>query len=443
MGKQNLRKPPYSASADKLAAEAAEALGLSRFKEAIELYKRLLKFEDRPQWRDGLATAYVGRAKALAAKGMFKEAEIVIGNAVALGGVVEEPLFLIDCLVRQGEIDKALAQALKHVGAETVDPSEGRLLAEFAAALFLARPVALAAGAGDSPARAEWIGAANAARAALAALTAQKPADEIEPLLSNIPARSPFGPVRLIVKGLLTENAAKARRLFDGVPPTSAFGPLRLAVEAALPGEPAEVVGRLSGASAAQRACAVDWLGGSAAGPSTLAHLLEAERAGPGALFSFLSKPGATLPAADVRNACFNLLPQVPDRIVPFEKAFGKLSEAEKARVLALAAEAKADWRRAETQWRAAAEPLAKDGSREGLLSAGVIYRHLTALAAQQGAIAGDATFDDPVVFYLRKSVDCDPDHFPAVLQLIKLYREDGDDKEWHALADEAAQRFP
>jgi len=436
MSKQNSRKLPSSASADKLAAEAELALGLGRFKEAMELYKQLLKLEVRPEWRDGLATAYLGRAKALAAKGLFKEAEIVIGNAVALDGVVKEPLFLIDCLIRQGEIEKALAQALKYIGAETVDPREGRLLAEFAAALCLARPLALEA-------RAEWIAAAKAARAALAGLTGRKPANEIEALLSEIPARSPFGPVRLIVRGLLTEDPAKARRLFDGVPPTSAFGPLRVAAEAALPGEPAEVVGRLNAASAAQRACALEWLGGSAAGPSTLTRLFEAERAGPGALFSLLSKPGTAFPAADARNACFNLLPRIPDRIVAFEKAFGTLSEAEKSRVLALAAEAKPDWRRAVTHWRATAEQLAMDGTREGPLSAGVIYRHLAELAVQHRGIAGDAHFDSPVVFYLRKSLDCDPDYLPAALQLIKLYREDGKDKDWHALADEAARRFP
>jgi len=443
MSKQNSRKLPSSASADKLAAEADLALGLGRFKEAMELYKQLLKLEVRPEWRDGLATAYLGRAKALAAKGLFKEAEIVIGNAVALDGVVKEPLFLIDCLIRQGEIEKALAQALKYIGAETVDPREGRLLAEFAAALCLARPLALEARAGDPPARVEWIAAAKAARAALAGLTGRKPANEIEALLSEIPARSPFGPVRLIVRGLLTEDPAKARRLFDGVPPTSAFGPLRVAAEAALPGEPAEVVGRLNAASAAQRACALEWLGGSAAGPSTLTRLFEAERAGPGALFSLLSKPGTAFPAADARNACFNLLPRIPDRIVAFEKAFGTLSEAEKSRVLALAAEAKPDWRRAVTHWRATAEQLAMDGTREGPLSAGVIYRHLAELAVQHRGIAGDAHFDSPVVFYLRKSLDCDPDYLPAALQLIKLYREDGKDKDWHALADEAARRFP
>ena len=332
---------------------------------------------------------------------------------------------------------------MQHVGADALEPGQGRLLSELTAALFLARPVPLAAGDGDPPARVEWIAAANAAREALAALTAEKPANEIEALLADIPARSPFGPVRLIVKSLLIDDPAKARRLLDGVPPASPFEPLRLAAEAALPAEPAEVVGRLDQASAAQRAFALEKLGGSASGPPMLARLLDAKRGGPGALFAFLSKQATTLPAADVRSACLNLLPQIPDRIVPFERSFGKLPEAEKARILALAAEAKQDWTRAETHWRDAAEHYANDDSREGKLSAGVIYRHLAALADKEPMIVGDETFTDPVVSYLRKSLDCDPDHLPAVLQLIKLYCEHGDGQEWHALADEGAQRFP
>ena len=316
-------------------------------------------------------------------------------------------------------------------------------MSELTAALFLARPVPLAAAEGDPPARIEWLAAANAAREALAALTAQKPAIEIEPLIANIPARSAFGPIRLIIKGLLTDDPAKARRLLDGVPSASPFGPLRLAAEAALPGEPAEVFGRLSRASAAQRAFAIGRLGGSASTTPMLARLIEAERSGPGALFTLLTRQAAALPPVDVRKACFNLLPQIPDSIPLFEKSFGRLAEAEKARIFALAAEAKQEWKRAETHWRAAAGHYANNGSREGKLSAGVIYRHLAELAREEPMIVGDGSFTDPVLSYLRKSLDCDPDYLPAVLQLIKQYREDGDDKKWHVLADEAAQRFP
>ena len=61
--------------------------------------------------------------------------------------------------------------------------------------------------------RGEWIAAANAARKALAALTAGKHPDEIEPFIAAIPPRSPFGPVRLIVKSLIIDKHVTASPL--------------------------------------------------------------------------------------------------------------------------------------------------------------------------------------------------------------------------------------
>ena len=125
MARLNPRKLPSAPMAGAPAAQAEEALRLGRIKEAVELYKQFLKQEARPEWRDALADAYLGRAKALFAKGLFKEAEIVLGNAAALDGAVKEPLFLISCLVRQGQLDKALAQGLKHVGTDALEPARG------------------------------------------------------------------------------------------------------------------------------------------------------------------------------------------------------------------------------------------------------------------------------------------------------------------------------
>ena len=94
MAKPIPRKLPSAPAADALPAQAGEALRAGRFKEAVELYKQLLRQEARPEWRDALADAYIGRARALSAKGLFKEAEVVLGNAAALDGAVKDPLFL-------------------------------------------------------------------------------------------------------------------------------------------------------------------------------------------------------------------------------------------------------------------------------------------------------------------------------------------------------------
>ena len=445
MSKQLQRKFASPVSADLLAGQAEEALRREKFKDAIELLKQLVKREARPEWRNALADAYLGRAKALAAKGMFKEAEIVLGNAAATDGAVKEPLFFLHCLVRQGQFQKALAHALKYIGAEARPGSDEPELPEVTAALYLAFPVGLAVSEYDQSARATFIAAATAARDALNAWIEGKPSDAVDPLLARIPMRSPFRAVRLIVKALLCvpEDPVKARRLLEGVAAGSPFAPLRFAVEAALSGEPSELVDRWSRAGAAQQSFAIEMAGGSAPGAQTLARLLEAERGGPAALFAFLLKQAASLPPAATRSACLGLLPRLPDRIGQFEKTFGVLADVEKNRIFALAAEANGRWRSAEKHWRAVAAQFEQQGSRDAKLSAGVVLRHLADLARKEDMIEGEGYQSEPVTYYLKKSIAADPDCLPAVIQLIDLLRQNGQNQEWRALAEEAANRFP
>jgi hypothetical protein len=72
-----------------------------------------------------------------------------------------------------------------------------------------------------------------------------------------------------------------------------------------------------------------------------------------------------------------------------------------------------------------------------------VIYRHLARLAHEHPEIEGEGTSEFPEIEYLELSLRADPDHLPTVLQLIGLYRTHGQDRDWHRLAEDAAQRFP
>ncbi len=251
--------------------------------------------------------------------------------------------------------------------------------------------------------------------------------------------------MRLIVKALLClpEDPVKARRLLEGVAAGSPFAPLRFAVEAALSGEPAS--SSVDGAVPARRnnPSPSKWPAGPRLAPQTLARLLEAERGGPAALFAFLLKQAASLPPAATRSACLSLLPRLPDRIGQFEKTFGVLPDVEKNRIFALAAEANGRWRSAEKHWRAVAAQFEQQGSRDAKLSAGVVFRHLADLARKEDMIEGEGYQSEPVTYYLKKSLAADPDCLPAVIQLIDLLRQNGQNQEWRALAEEAAHRFP
>jgi cellulose synthase operon protein C len=432
-------------SAPPLAAKATEALRLGDFKQAIELFKRLVKQDDRPEWRDALVEAYAGRARILAAKGMYEEAETALSKAATPDGTVPDPLLYVQCLVKRGQLHKAAELAVKYIGNNKVPASNAPRLAELAAALWLAAPVPLAAVADPKSEAGKWAEYAAAAHESLTAWIEGKPPQEIDQLLSRIALRSPFRALRLILKSLVIapDDPAKARQLLDGVPLDSAFASFRLAVEAALPGGAAVPAATSAAVSKAQQVFGAEVKGLPSAASQFLIQFNKAERSGAGALLSFLSSQIGALPADDVKSACLNLLPQAPHRLRHFESAFGRLSDFDKNRVLAIAAEAGDNWEQAEEYWMDAAQSIkAATGTEAGLL-AGVIYRHLANLTHDHPEIEGTGATEFPEIEYLELSLQADPDYLQAVLQLIGLYRAHGEDRGWHRLAEDAAQRFP
>ena len=418
---------------------------LGDFKQAIDLFKRLVKQDARREWCDALAEAYAGRARSLAAKAMFEEAETALSKTAAPDGTVLDPLLYVQCLVKRGQVHKAAELAVKYVVNDKIPAATAPRLAELAAALWLVAPVPLAPPANQQSEGGKWVEHAAAAQQSLTAWIEGKPPQEIDLLLSRIPLRSAFGGLRLILKSLMTapNNPARARQLLHGISRRSVFATFRFAIEAALPGEPAEPVARSSPWSRTQQVFAVEVKGLPSSASQSLAQLVKAERNGPGALLSFLASQTGTLPADEVKSACLNLLPQAPDRLQQFERTFGPLSEFDKNRVLALAAETKNDLERAEQRWLVAAQSVEHPPDTEARLSAGVIYRHLARLAQDHPEIEGEGSSKFRCIEYLERSLQADPDHLPTVLQLIGLYRTNEHDKDWHRLAEEAAQRFP
>jgi cellulose synthase operon protein C len=433
------------ASPSPLASRAAEALRRGDFKEAIELFRRLVKQDGRPEWRTALANAYAGRARILAAKGMFEEAEVALSKTAAPDGTVRDPLLYVKCLFKLGRAQKAAEFAMRYIGNDQVPAASASQLAELAAALWLTAPAPLAFPADRQSEKGKWVEQAAAAQQSLTAWIEGKPPQEIDQLLSRIPLRSPFRALRLILKSLITapDDQARARQLLDGIPPDSPFTSFRLAVEAALPQAPTEPASGLGPSSKAQLVFAVEVKGGSSAMSQTLAQLLKAERNGPGALLSFLINQARAFPADEVKSACLNLLPHALDRLRQFESAFGPLSEFDRNRVMALAAEAENRWERAEQCWLRAARSVAHAAATEARLAAGVIYRHLGHLTKSHPEIGGEGATEFPDIEYLERSLEADPEHLTAVLELIGLYRTHERAKDWHRLVAEAAERFP
>ncbi len=437
-----MKKPPARGATsavplDVLANRGREALRRGRFKEAVEVFKQLARQDPRPEWTDRLADAYVGRAHALADKGMFKEAAMVLENTMAPDGTIREPVLYLTCLIRQGQHQKATQTALRLV--KRLPAAEAGRVAELAAVLALA-----------VPARAEMPGSApdgdpnHAAQAALTTWLQGKPSDEVDHLLAGTPLRSPVGPLRLILKSLITppDAAAKSRSLLAMIPAGSMFSAARAAAEATLADDPAALLAHWNVLRPAQQAFVAETRGLPPTATALLNQIIEAERRGPAALFTLLVKPGLPLPADELRTACLNLLPAIPEYLKQFDRRFEPLSVMEHNRVLALAAESRDDWRRAQIHWDVVAEELAQQQTPDARLSRAVVLRHLADLAQQHPEVRGDP-WTDPVADYLERSLEADPDHLPATLALIEQYRTADSPKDWHRVTDLAAKRFP
>jgi len=427
-----------------LPARAAEALQQGRFKEAIELFKQLVRQDPRPDWREALADAYGGRARALAAKGMFKEAAMVLENTLTPAGLLREPTLYVTCLIREGQQPKAAAYLLHCVASGAVPAGQQATFEELTAALLVTVPLLPAPTRPDPPEAARWRELAAASRAALAAWVDGASPEEMDRHLKRISLRSAFRPVRLLLQSLTTlpPDPERTRRRLESIGPGSPYFPFRQAVEAAMrtgPGLDADAWQRLT---PTQQAFAAETGGLPVAAVQSLGRLSTASHSGPAALFAWLLKQ-ADLPQDEVRSACLNLLPQVPDRVPQFETRFGALPQLERHRVQALAAEARGNWEAVERYWSLAARLTSAAADRISRLSSGVIYRHLARLASLHPEIEGDDDDGNGQIFYLERSGEADPDHIPTVLERIAYYRREAMDKDWHRLADEAVQRFP
>jgi tetratricopeptide (TPR) repeat protein len=440
MSRPHRHGPGNAAPPEVLAGRASEALQQAKFKDAIELFKQALRQKPRLEWKGSLADAYCGRAHDLAAKNMFKEAAMVLENTIVAAGEIRDPKFYVTCLLQDGQQQKAAVYLINH---PPLSGTEHQDLAPLAAALLVSVPQLPDLGQQAAPEQLRWRDLAVASRAALAAWCDGASPVEIEQRLDKISLRSAFRPLRLLLKNLISPSGDtdQTRQVLETIPPGSPFYPLRQAVEVHRQSTlDADAWNRLS---PRQQTFVAEARGLAAPAAEFLARLAAAERAGPGALFNLLIKQ-TDLPRADVRSACLNLLPQVPDRIGQFEKSFGALSGMERRRIQALSAEARGDWGAAGPYWQdiVVAMGEAAETGGEGLAQ-GVILRHLAGLAGKHGQIKDGDSFADPVIHFLERACVVDPGHLPSHLALIGHYRRASLSKEWHRLVDDTVRRFP
>jgi len=450
MARKDKRKPakaaakassPQNLDTTSLAAAAQSSLDGRQYKEAIELYRELLKREPRPDWQLARAEAYAGRARELAAKGMLKEALTVWRNRTEVCGTALMSGPYPAWLLQTGEMEEVVRHYRQRLARSTpgADNAELQVLEVQLAPHLLAAPEAELA---RFPADAPILRHRASARAALTAYAAADP--QAAELIKAIPYRSPYRDLGQILKTLLIlpDDPAAARSILNRLPADTAFEALAAVARSALEPVGGPWLQQVSAlGTPGQRRLALSLKGFAPNRDGLLGELARIRTHGPQALLDFLLRYRTALPLETVRTLCWQLSIHAPAGAKSCLQAFGRPQPFEEKRLQALRYEQQNYLGDAIDTWQQAKSLLTR-GSASGELRAALILRHLAELSPPLEN-AARRRIQNEILGWLAESLRHDPDDAETVVKLVAGYRRTDRLKEARGLLDDALGRFP
>ncbi|MBF0399216.1 MAG: hypothetical protein HQL90_00440 [Magnetococcales bacterium] len=405
-----------------------------QWREAVETYKQLLKQDPTGGWEPLLSEAYEKRAGELAGKAMFKEAIILLDNSDRLWSTPRCTLLRLNCLVALGRYAQAVAFFLQAEAClQNAYPSQFPVLQEYVAALLLMEAdVASSVVPTDSP----WHRQLMMARQALAAFCHPAQTD-LEHHLRNIAVRSPFKPLRLILKALTVarEQPDKAREWMAAIPSASPWSMLADLVPLCAM-DVTELLRRADTLSQHAVAVVVAWRGIDPEQWRAVRNLLSAP---PARVLSALLNHTWSIPELSLRRTAFLLLVEDSGSLPLFERRFGPLDELEKRRLTALSkghtshrvADAVRCWQLFLNQLKSTPELP------DHAMRVAVTHRFLAVLIGQMDD-------EDPRgLFHLEQSLIYDPGDRDSHRALLVFHKELADGKEHRRVLERALRQFP
>ncbi|MEP6588587.1 MAG: hypothetical protein ABJA84_07520 [Polaromonas sp.] len=435
-------KKPISAAVapEEQAALALVHLEKGRFRDAVDCYKTLLKTEQRPEWLAGLASAYAGRAKALADKGMRREAiELWRSRAEVCHTALWEGPYA-GWLVAEGRMSEVLSYLSKRRAAPDGKADDGlaALEAQLAPGLLSAEDAALK----QLPAESLLLQHRPLALAALAAY-ARQDAAALEEALAGISFRSPYRDLRSLLKALVlweTDREA-ARAALERVPQDGPFESLAAPLRSVL-ASGSERLQRWARLNNSQQLTALDLLGY----PRPWAPLLQALAGAsttdlaPAALFDLVQRNARVLPEAIATRVWQWLAPWAPRRGCANPLIFGNPSRAHQECATALAVEIKGELGHAEEHWLDAVQMLASSNDTDDRQRAAMVLRHM---AAMKEHLSREGMLDKAGAGYLLRSLEFDASDCDVHVRLVASWRRHGDLKKARERLDAGLSLFP
>jgi len=415
------KKNDRNVTPERLISEAASFLERGRFREAIEHYKKLLDLDRNPDWVEGLARAYEGRARELAGKGMFEEALGVWQNRSRICGkpLAQGPYFdwiLAAKKMNAGELLRLLS-----------DPEQTDRREEIEKILLLPLFCLPEKEFSALPSGTPFLDHCRLAREALSRFATGQ-FDLMDGLLGQIPFRSPFSVWKLLLKALsvVGKEPEEAGRILSRIPAGGPFDPLVLAVRtAALPEK--DRFSALSALSPEGRQLVLELWGC----PGDLVPFAS-ELASPGAdtprkLFSILEKYRRNLPKDLLDAFVPRLLVHMPEKASSLPSLLPGLPSWKIDRIRSLQAEQRGDLDGATLGWEIVAEKLAEaEGVRAGKEVALILRRLGTGLRSNYSP-GTDPGQNAKAAGFFKRSLEFDPYDRETLLWLARISLESSD----------------
>ncbi len=432
-----LKSKPEVLSTAELVAKGSRLMATKSYREAIDIYKQLLKREQRQEWRDTLATAYLERSKDLAAKAMYKEAAMLWENIANLCSAVIEPGQYIDWLIRAGQYVKAVRARQQLQTALTASGAQEQLDMLLAVLLLSGNKEVTQALPPDSALRQQQ----TMAQAALRIYCQGGDETAIREQLKHLTFRSPYREFRPILSALLKleSDPADALLLLERLSPESPYQAVAEVIRACTRHSDLQALLHLN---QVQQDLAASLLGLEQHQFKLLRQWAAVDRKpNDRAWFDFITSNLAALDQEQARRDCLALLPAYPHGLQTYTRLYGPLPPFELQHLQALRAEQEHDDLRAVRYWQACVDLLTQQTDNpDNPLAAALILRHMAELEEHSGP---GAHRGPSVRNYLERSLELDPEDKTTYLQLADLHKQAGDTKDYHQWVEKAVQQFP
>jgi tetratricopeptide (TPR) repeat protein len=410
--------------------QALSKLNAGQYKEAIDLYKSLLKRANNADWREALAQCYIQRAQSFATKGMVKEALVLWENYAQNAEPPHEARDqYISWLLQTNDMAK-VKTSLGQLSAQQLDKDYPEL-ASLLGLLIITGKVRCQE---LLPKDSVFMMHLGFVQEALSAYRNNKPED-IELALKKLPFRSAFRDFRTLIKAALfiPESIEQAQSQLAKIPAESPYhqaGVMLLAVTnkgAALVNDllqltPPQI--KIIEATRNLNKKQIEFM-------SLLSK--QKDRLTDKVKFN-LAIQYQTLFGEDLaQHYCLAALSTYPAGQHDFTRHFGAMNDFEAWRLKALSSERDRDFHGAEYYWKQAITVLKTQGA-NGAFRIALIMRH----------IAAHQTSPDEAITWLMDSLDHDPDDresYVKILQYVERQKQETDTyKEW---LDKSIKKFP